>query len=213
MHEIQKRLVDLAQTHDLRALGLRQIGRMIGEPHPQKVKHHLQKLNFIPSAPDTRIGASQSKLISIPIVGMANCGEPTIYADESKESVLQVSKKLVPENASKLFALKAVGDSMNRANINGSSINDGDFVIVNSEDKDFRNGDYIVSVIGGMANVKRYLKDEASGHIILLSESSRDRAPIYIHEDDMAYYLSSGKVVAVLKVPTSEYVDDVVYDN
>src|SRR4051812_5682894 len=98
MHSTQKKPLELAQTYDLTALGLRQIGRMIGEPHPQKVKHHLQQLNILPSAPESRIGASQSQLISIPLVGMANCGEPTIFAEELVDKFLQVSKKLVSEN-------------------------------------------------------------------------------------------------------------------
>lgn len=42
MHPIQKKLMELNQKYDLSSLGLREIGRMIGEEHPQKVKHHMQ---------------------------------------------------------------------------------------------------------------------------------------------------------------------------
>lgn len=208
MHPIQKKLNELSQTHDLRALGLRQIARMIGETHPQKVKHHMQKLGILPPASGTRASAAQSRLISIPLLGLANCGVAAVYADAQSSEVLQVSKRILPAVAGNFFALQAVGDSMNTANISGNSIEDGDYVIIDPSQKNFENGDYVVSIINGLANIKKFTKDSGSKQVVLLSESTKKYPPIYIHPEDMAYYQTSGKVVAVLKAPNS---NDLVY--
>lgn len=199
MHEIQKKLVDLSQKSDLSALGLRQITRMIGEEHPQKVKHHMQRLGMLPPTPGTKSDADQARLVSIPLLGLANCGEATIFADSYDNQVLQVSKRILPRHEKELFAVQAVGYSMNRANIKGNNIEEGDFVIVDPNDKDFNNGDYVLSLINDMANIKRFSIEE--DQVVLTSESDKNYPPIYIHRDDMEYYRTSGKVVTVLKKP------------
>lgn len=208
-HPIQRKILELSQIHDLSALSLRQIGRMVGEDHPQKVKHHMQQLGLLAPSPTTKAGAEQSRLHSIPLLGLANCGPATIYADSHEGSLLQVSQRLVPRSSEHMFAVQAVGNSMNQADIDGNNIESGDYVIVNPEEKDFRNGDYVLSIINGMANVKRFTKDSANKQIILSSESSENHPPIYIHEDDMAYFMTSGKVVAVLKRPKNNLSDDI----
>lgn len=210
MHPIQKKLTELSQTYDLNALGLRQIARMIGETHPQKVKHHMQQLGILPPVSGTRASAAQSRLISIPLIGKANCGVATVYADaQASSEVIQVSRRILPAAAENLFALQAVGDSMNAADIHGDSIEDGDYVVIDPNYKAFDNGDYVVSIINGMANIKKFTKDAEGKRIMLLSESTQSYPPIYIHPDDMAYYQASGKVIAVLKSPTRA--DDIVY--
>lgn len=201
MHQIQKKLTELGQTYDLRALKLREVMRMIGETHPQKVKHHMQKLGILPPAPGTKDSDAQSQLLSIPLCGLANCGEATIYADSYTDNFLQVSKRLLPFESNNFFAVQAVGDSMNNADINGLSIEDGDYVIVNPDDKNFNDGDYVLSLINDMANIKMFHKDILNHQVILTSESNRNYPPIYIHSDDMSYYKTSGKVITVLKKP------------
>ncbi len=213
MHPIQKKLMELNQKYDLSSLGLREIGRMIGEEHPQKVKHHMQQLGLLTPEAGTKASAEQSKLIPIPLLGLANCGEATIYAEPYDNQYLQVSQRIIPQKNTSLFAVQAVGNSMNQANINGNNIESGDYVIVNPEDKDFKNGDYALSLINNMANIKKFTKDEANQQIVLLSESSENHPPIYIHEDDMSYFMTSGKVVSVLKSPKKSSEEDVVFSN
>lgn len=210
MHQIQKKIKELSQTHDLRSLGLRQIARMIGETHPQKVKYHMQQLGFLTPPSNSKAGADQSRLIPIPLMGLANCGEATIYAEPYDNQLLQVSKKIIPQETDSLFAVQAVGDSMNRADIKGNNIEDGDYVIIDPENKDFKNGDYVLSLINNMGNIKNFTKDPSNQQIILTSESSKNFPPIYIHEDDMSYFMASGKVVAVLKHPKKKS-DEVVF--
>ena len=211
MHPIQKKLIELNQKYDLSSLGLREIGRMIGESHPQKIKHHMQQLNFLVSEAKTKTGATQSQLIPIPLLGLANCGEPTIYAETYDNQYLQVSQRIISQKSDSYFAVQAVGNSMNRARIQGNNIEDGDYVIVNRDDKDFKDGDYVLSLINNMANIKKFSKDEANQQIILTSESSENHPPIYIHEDDMAHYLTSGKVISVLKKPKKNNLNEILF--
>ncbi len=44
MHDLQKRLLECVTTHHLGRMTLREIGELIGETHPQKIKHHLSQL-------------------------------------------------------------------------------------------------------------------------------------------------------------------------
>jgi SOS-response transcriptional repressor LexA len=211
MHPIQKKLLELSQNMDLSALPLRQVTRMVGEIHPQKVKHHMQQLGLLAAAPESKTGATQSKLIPIPLMGLANCGEATIYAESYENKYIQISQRIIPQKSEKLFAVQAVGNSMNQANINGDNIENGDYVLVNPDEKDFKNGDYVLSIINGMANIKKFTKNVAGHQIVLLSESSDSHPPIYLHEDDMSYFMTSGKVIAVLKKPRETNSEDVVF--
>jgi len=209
MHKIQEKLLKIIDEKNIGSLTLRQIGELIGEKLPQKIKHHLSQLQrkgFIIIDKKNnlikRISSDMKKsdlFISIPIFGTANCGPRTIYADPSNiEGYLKISKKLLSKT-DKVFALCAEGNSLNKANINGKSIEDGDFVIVDSQVTKPHNGDYIVSVIEEMANIKKYVWDEKNSQIILISESTQNYNPIYVHEDDNI--VINGKVIDVIKKP------------
>jgi len=211
MHQIQKKLAKLSQTHDLRSLGLRQIARMIGENHPQKIKYHMQQMGILEKQPKSKVTMSDSQLIPIPLVGLANCGEATIYAESYDNQLLQVSQRVLPSKNTDLFAVQAVGDSMNQADINGNNIEDGDYVIIDPNDKDFKDGDYVLSLINEMANIKKFSKDIRNKQVILLSESTENYSPIYIHEDDLSYFMASGKVVSVLKSPKKNSKETILF--
>ena len=137
----------------------------------------------------------------IPILGYASAGPATAIAEENIEGFLRISESLVkPRPASHvLFAIRVKGPSMNRAMIDKKKIEDGDYVIVDTTDRNPKNGDIILSIIDGMANIKRFYKDEENKQIILISDSNQDFPPIYIHESDN--YMINGKVVQVIKKP------------
>jgi SOS-response transcriptional repressor LexA len=139
-------------------------------------------------------------LVAIPIFGTANCGPATAYAEQEAEGYLRISGKLLTKKKG-VFAIKASGHSMNKANINGESVEEGDYVLVDPSFTSVRNGDYVLSIIDGMANIKRYFKDTDNQRIILLSESSASFSPIFIHRDDLDNYLVNGKVIQVIKKP------------
>lgn len=189
-------------------MGLREIGREINVLHPQIIKYHINQLKnagLLPQEMSVLDKLKQSlkeqatKILRIPILGAANCGIATLIAEESNQGFLEISQKLITSSRPKdLFALKASGNSLNRANIGGLSVENDDYLIVDTSYRNPKNDDYVVSIIDGCANVKKIKMEE--GRITLLSESSENIPPIYIHPDDS--YLINGKVIQVVKKPT-----------
>jgi SOS-response transcriptional repressor LexA len=144
-----------------------------------------------------------SHLFSIPIVGTANCGPATIFAEQNFEGILRVSSKLIGRpKPTGLYAIKTDGSSMNRAEINGRRIEDGDYVIVNKDDTDVKSGDVVLAIIDNKGTIKRFIDDRVNEQIVLKADSSYDYEPIYLHPDDD--FSISGKVIAVIKKPSRE---------
>lgn len=208
MHSIQEKLLKLIDQKILSDMTLRDIGKLIGEPLPQKIKHHLEQLEkrgFInydkKNKNISRIktnSKSSSLFISVPVIGAANCGPATIFANENIEGYLKISKNIL-NKFKNIFAIKAQGLSMNKSNINGMSIEDGDYLIIDSDYRSPKNGDVVLSVIDDMANIKKYIFDEENNQIVLVSQSTKDIPPIYVHEDDS--FMVNGKVIQVIKKP------------
>jgi SOS-response transcriptional repressor LexA len=79
---------------------------------------------------------------------LENVGSATIFAEENFHGFLRVSSKLIGRSKpSGLYAVKADGTSMNRADIGGRKIFDGDFVIVNSQKRNVIRCDVVLAVI------------------------------------------------------------------
>lgn len=114
------------------------------------------------------------------------------------QGYLKVSPSILKKNKN-IFVVRAKGNSMNKTIIGQDNIDDGDYVLVDADDKNPLNGDCVLSIIDGAANIKRFKKDLDRGLIILLSESTSNYEPIYIHQDDVGSYSVAGKVVGVLK--------------
>ncbi|MFA6365287.1 MAG: S24 family peptidase [Candidatus Paceibacterota bacterium] len=216
MHEIQEQLLKLAGEKNLGQYTLREIGAFIGETSPQKVKHHMTELQkkgllkvdkakgIIKKAKQEweKSFSGEGMLLSIPILGAVNAGPAQIFADTNIEGFLKVSSALLnpaPRNTQTFLALKVVGPSMNRAEINKKRIEDGDYVIVDIADRNVKDGDIVLSIIDGMANIKRFRHDKENGHVVLMSESTKDFPPIFIHESDN--FMINGKVIQVIKKP------------
>jgi len=214
MHKIQEKLLRLAQEKNLGQMTLREMGALIGERSPQKIKHHLGQLEKRGLIRIDKIKGviekteqgwvkgllRRARLLAIPILGSANAGPAQLLAEPNIEGYLRISSTLINLYANhKLFALKVSGPSMNRAEIREKKIEDGDYVIIDNEDRDPKEGDIVLSVIDGMANIKRYHWDKENEQIVLTSESTQDFPPIHIHESDD--FMINGKVVQVIKKP------------
>jgi len=219
MHQIQKKLLELSKKENLAELTLRKMASAIGIPgeSPQKIKHHLlqlQKKGFLnidrikgtmersSSTPGWAKGLlnKPSFLFSIPIVGTANCGVATIFAEQNFQGFLRVSSKLVGRSKPNgLFAIKTDGLSMNYAEVQGKQIEDGDYVIIDSEDKTPRDNDIVLAIINKKGTIKRIIYDHKNKQIVLKADSSFDYEPIYLHPDDDFHI--NGKVIAVIKKP------------
>lgn len=213
MHKMQAKLLQRAREGKLNKKTLEDIGQLIGGESPQLVHYHLGQLakrGLIKLDPANRRiepigsvgGSKKDSLRAIPILGSANAGEATAFAEEAPEGFLHVSRSLVPSRG-KLFALKVVGNSMNRAVLGekGKSIDNGDYAIVDANVTIPKNGDYVLSVIDDAANIKRYIRDEANHQIILVSDSTEEHHPIFIDLDDVSdgHYFVNGRVVDVMK--------------
>lgn len=210
MHEIQKQLLALSRNIDLGQKSLREIGQLIGVDHPQKISHHLnqlQKKGFLLIDYSNRTiknintdSNNEFTFINVPIVGAANCGPAKLLAEENIEGHLKISKKIAKNR--KLFAVRAQGNSMNKANINGKCIDDGDYVLIDRDQTSPTHGDYSLFVIDGAANLKRFHHNSQTGEIALISESTQDFPPIYIHPEDSDDFMVNGKIVDVIKQVT-----------
>ncbi len=221
MHPIQVKILTLSKQKNLAELSLREIANAIGMTNesPQKIKHHLlqlQKKGFITidrnkgimrKAEHTPTWAKgllnkTSQLFSIPIIGTANCGPATIFAEENFQGFLKVSSKLLGRSKpAGLFAIKTDGSSMNRASINGKRIEDGDYVIVDRNKLDVQPKDIVLTIIDNKATIKRFIDDRKNGQVILKADSSFDYEPIYLHPDDE--FSINGKVIGVIKNPNN----------
>ncbi|NCU29034.1 hypothetical protein EOM60_00280 [Candidatus Saccharibacteria bacterium] len=218
MNKIQTQLYQLSQNTDLLQHSIRSIGKNLipGEViHPETVKYHWKKLyaqgliSYLPESKgrpkrisqsdSTKLGAKTS-LVTIPVYGQADCGPATKIAQQDQIGALHISSSLLPTRRfASLYALRATGSSMNRASVRGRPIQDGDYVVIDSEYTEPKNGDYVVAVVGGLANIKRFYRE--SDRIALLSESSEDYDPIFIHPEDQSDNLINGKVVQVVEKP------------
>ncbi len=210
MHKTQEKLLQLAEKKNLAKYSLRKLAEMIGESvkNPQKIKHHMMQLFdkglLMQSIDGTKIEKvvrhidKKTKLVSLPIYGSANCGRALSIAGDRVEGYLQVSEGILGAKKLKrlkdLFVLKAVGNSMNKA-----GIDDGDYLIIDKDVSGIQNGDIVLSIIGEVANIKKFHKDTKNKRIVLFSESYHDYPPICI--ENIGDYILSGRVVDTISVP------------
>jgi len=206
MNWVQQKILDIAKLENIEKLRRVDLVEMVGCEYPSQITHHLNQLvkhgdlvrkdgRLVPAL------RTNAGLLLIPVMGEADCGEATKFADGRITDNLAVSPSLLkPKLSDRLYALIARGDSMNRAEVEGKTIEDGDYIIIEKQDDYTPNdGDIVVSIIAGLANIKRLRRDNARQRILLLSESHRqnDFAPIIISEQDD--FSVDGKVVDVVK--------------
>jgi SOS-response transcriptional repressor LexA len=196
MNPIQKQLLELADTVDLGQVTYYSLAKRLDVGHPFKVKFAMDQLvkkgylrrdHATGSITKPSTSSDEADFISIPYYGEVNCGEALAFADDTIKSYLKVSRRILSNSHLKdLFALRAIGDSMNNALIHDKPVNDGDYIIVQKTDKSrVRNGEYVVSLISGAANLKKYFKDDAHQRVVLLSESKSDYPPIFVSSEDV----------------------------
>lgn len=130
--------------------------------------------------------------VQIPLVGNVACGMP-LLAIENVEAYISYESAKLRGNSQEYFFLRAVGDSMNDTNIDGKTIDSGDYVLIKKSNMpDF--GNRVVALLGDEATIKKLRQGEDC--IILQPESTNPaNKPIYVFED----MLIQGVVVDVLK--------------
>lgn len=194
LHEIRKhfRLSSVATVHQhLETL------RSKGYLDKSRNKTRSLSLSRRRSISNLMTRSSRSGFALVPLLGSANAGPATILAEENIEAYQKVPRTMI-SNQVGVFAVKVEGDSMNKANIAGYSLEDGDLAIIDSEYKTPRNGDYVLSVLDGMANLKRFQQDKDTGDVVLISESKNTKhKPIHISSEDD--FIINGKIISVIK--------------
>ncbi|MFH0773694.1 MAG: transcriptional repressor LexA [bacterium] len=139
----------------------------------------------------TKIKIQFSNTVNIPLVGNVACGVP-ILAEENITAYIPYDKSLIgkPEN---YFFLQAHGDSMNKADVLGNGIDDGDFVLVKKQST-ANFGDRIVALLEDEATIKKMAN--GNGHIRLEPESNNPtNKPILLFND----FSIQGLVIDVIK--------------
>ena len=210
MHDIQVKILDLLKSRKgvFSNFSFRTVGEILGVEHPQQIKHHVLQLEkrglvMIDSASKvlklaTMGSAKGSAIATVPIIGAANCGQATLFARESMEGTLKISKKLILNKEKNIFAIRAVGASMNRADIGGVSVDDGDLVVVDGSPFNPQTGNYVLAVIDDFGVIKKFVKGKRKDEIELVSESTEDHPPLHIHADDRRLIIN-GRVIYVVK--------------
>lgn len=123
-------------------------------------------------------GGLETRLI--PIVGEAPAGQ-LMPAEQNILGQVQIPKEFLKPINSKFFLLRVRGDSMNRAKVEGQTIEDGDLVLVRQQEKTDP-GKVVVVLVDGEATIKRLVK--GPGYYVLRPESTNsEHRPIIVAQD------------------------------
>lgn len=131
-------------------------------------------------------------IVNIPLVGSVACGVP-LLAEQNVEGYVPVETRLLYGSSKSYFFLRAIGDSMNKADIGGNNIEEGDYVLIKQQ-SDAMSGDKVVALIDDEATIKVLKKGK--DFVALIPQSSNvANKPIILHSD----FTIQGVVKAVYK--------------
>ncbi|MBN1374309.1 hypothetical protein JW962_03205 [Candidatus Dojkabacteria bacterium] len=206
MHKSQEKILELARKQDISKLSFRELGKLIGEPHPQAVKHHLTQLTH-KGLIDTegagevllelrkRVSAATTDFVDIEVLGNVNSGKRELFEKRDTKQFLKVSRDIVGYG-SRLMALRVTGHQMDKSEL---VLAEGDYILVNIDSGLPRNKDYVVFMLDEGFYARRYYSEHRSGQVTLVCESSENHPPIYISKRDFSENLIAGKVVGVVR--------------
>jgi len=142
-------------------------------------------------------GVTSENFVQVPVFGSASAGAAAMFADQYVEGYLRVSKRLVKDR--NIFAVQVNGTSMNKAVVNGKTIESGDFVLVDGSSREYKNNDRVLVVIDGLATVKTYRTVDGKTIALIPESTDKKHQPIFLSDDDN--FVINGLVVNVLKLP------------
>lgn len=190
------------QSEIIRALGWKQTSRSLLYNYLNKLE---QKGYILRSNAGRNIQLVQDKdddlieKLHVAILGITSAGDATAFAQENKVGELHIDKRMIKaKDYSRLFALKIKGDSMNKRKIRNTSLEDGNFAIV-EQTNSVQERDVVLTIIDNFATIKTYKRKPKQ--IILYPESTNPtHMPIYL--DEHSDFLIQGKVIAALENPS-----------
>jgi SOS-response transcriptional repressor LexA len=117
-------------------------------------------------------------IISIPVLGTADCGEPLSFAENYIEDHIQISKKFIKGDQNDYFFVKAQGDSMNK-----EGIKDKSYVLVRKGQNVSGNGENVLAVVNGLGTIKKFHRQKDAIFLSPNSTNSKHK-PIVLHPDE-----------------------------
>jgi SOS regulatory protein LexA len=116
----------------------------------------------------------------VPIVGEAPAGQ-LMPAEENVLGQVHMPKDFLKPPSAKFFLLRVRGDSMNRAKVEGQTIDDGDLVLVRQQER-ADPAKIVVALVDGEATIKKLAK--GPGYYVLQPESTNPKKrPIIVAQD------------------------------
>jgi len=116
----------------------------------------------------------------VPIIGEAPAG-PLMLAEENLLGQVHIPKEFLKPPGSKFFLLHVRGDSMNRAKVEGQTIEDGDLVLVRQQER-ADPGKIVVVLVDGEATIKQLVKGP-DYHVLRPESSNPKHRPIIVAQD------------------------------
>lgn len=167
------------------ALDLSSISSVQRHTDALKEKGYLDNTRGL-SIPDS------SEKVQIPLVGNVACGMPFL-ASENIEAYIPYDASKIRGTSQDYFFLRAIGDSMNKADISGKTIDNGDYVLIKKQPS-ANPGSRVVALIGDEATIKKMVPSE--GCVRLEPESTNpNNKPILLLDD----FSMQGVVIDVIK--------------
>jgi repressor LexA len=124
--------------------------------------------------------ASSLETRLVPIVGEAPAGS-FMPAEENILGQVQLPKEFLKPPSSKFFLLRVRGDSMNRAKVEGQTVDNGDLVLVRQQER-ADPGKIVVALVDGEVTIKKLVKKP--GYFVLQPESTNPKhRPIIVAQD------------------------------
>ena len=132
--------------------------------------------------------------MNIPILGYANAGTPLAVAEANDYGTLPISKSIIKWDEKNHFVLRVSGTSMNNQVVNGKTIDNGSYVLIEKTNTSLNESDAFLFEVDGWATLKKYKKN-ANQVYLIPNSSDEHHTPIILSEYDNV--LASGKVVDV----------------
>lgn len=146
----------------------------------------LVKKGYLRKNPDSKIRLTNKvnlnesiDTMDVPLLGDVACGSP-IFAEENVEVVFAISTQIAKPNH-RYYLLRASGNSMNKPPEYKKAINDGDLVLIKSQNY-AEDGDWAVAIINNEGTIKEYRK--LQNHVALIPHSDDvQHKPIIVSSD------------------------------
>ena len=135
-----------------------------------------------------RAAMAAGRTVTVPLLGRVAAGEPILAVEQAEQSVT-IDSFLVGD-ASRVYALKVVGDSMIE-----DGIFDGDFLFVRKQPTADK-GSIVVAMIEGEATVKRFYPERDR---IRFQPANSTFKPIYVRRSEFRETMILGTVVGVFR--------------